>query len=183
MTRKRISALGMAMLMLIMTISTVILDTVPVKADGGPVIEFHYHRADGDYDPWSVWMWAEGQEGNDYPLEAKDGDAVARIEISAGVTSVGFIVKTQDWAKDYEEDQFIDISEMVSGTVIVKVESGVEGYTKEYGDDAVRGIKLNTAKYNGDKTITATMTGDIEGELKNAFKVEGKDGEIQIADV
>lgn len=27
------------------------------------------------------------------------------------------------------------------------------------------------------------MTGDIEGELKNAFKVEGKDGEIQIADV
>lgn len=183
MARKRISALGMAMLMLIMTISTVILDTVPVKADGGPVIEFHYHRADGDYDPWSVWMWAEGQEGNDYPLEAKDGDAVARIEIPAGVTSVGFVVRTQDWAKDYEEDQFIDISEMVSGTVIVKVESGVEGYTKEYGDDAVRGIKLNTAKYNGDKTITVTMTGDIEGELKNAFKVEGKDGEIQIADV
>ena len=35
----------------------------------------------------------------------------------------------------------------------------------------------------GDKTITVTMTGDIEGELKNAFKVEGKDGEIQIADV
>ena len=67
------------------------------------MIEFHYHRADGDYDPWSVWMWAEGQEGNDYPLEAKDGDAVARIEIPAGVTSVGFVVRTQDWAKDYEE--------------------------------------------------------------------------------
>ena len=104
MTRKRISALGMAILMLIMTISTVILDTVPVKADGGPVIEFHYHRADGDYDPWSVWMWADGQEGNDYPLEAKDGDAVAKIELPAGTTSVGFIVRTQDWAKDYEEE-------------------------------------------------------------------------------
>ena len=45
------------------------------------------------------------REGNDYPLEAKDGDAVARIEIPAGVTSVGFVVRTQDWAKDYEEDQ------------------------------------------------------------------------------
>ena len=169
--------------MLIMTISTVILDAVPIKADGGPVIEFHYHRADGDYDPWSVWMWGDGQEGNDYPLEAKDGDAVAKIELPAGVTSVGFIVRTKDWAKDYDEDQFIDISEMISGTVIVKVESGVEGFTKEYGDDAVRGIKLSTAKYNGDKTITATMTGDIEGDLKTAFKVEGKNGEIQVADV
>ena len=49
--------------------------------------------------------------------------AKPRIEISAGVTSVGFVVRTQDWAKDYEEDQFIDISEMVSGTVIVKVEA------------------------------------------------------------
>ena len=127
MTRKRISALGMAILTLIMTISTVILDAVPIKADGGPVIEFHYHRADGDYDPWSVWMWGDGQEGNDYPLEAKDGDAVAKIELPAGVTSVGFIVRTKDWAKDYDEDQFIDISEMISGTVIVKVESGVEG--------------------------------------------------------
>ena len=57
-----------------------------------------------DYDPWPVWMWAEGQEENDYPLEAKDGDAVAKIELPAGTTSVGFIVRTQDWAKDYEEE-------------------------------------------------------------------------------
>ena len=49
-------------------------------------------------------MWADGQEGNDYPLEAKDGDAVAKIELPAGTTSVGFIVRTQDWAKDYEEE-------------------------------------------------------------------------------
>ena len=59
MSRKRISALGMAILMLIMTIGTVILDAVPVKADGGPVMEFHYHRADGDYEPWSVGLWVE----------------------------------------------------------------------------------------------------------------------------
>ena len=45
-----------------------------------------------------------GQEGNDYPLGAKDGDAVAKIELPAGTTSVGFIVRTQDWAKDYEEE-------------------------------------------------------------------------------
>ena len=183
MSKRRIRALGMSILMLMMTVCTVFLDAVTVKADGGPVIEFHYHREDGDYAPWSVWMWADGFEGNDYALEAGDDEAVAKIEIEPGVTSVGFIVRTQDWAKDYEEDQFIDISEMVSGTVIIKVESGVEGYTKEYGDDAVTGTKLKTAKYNGDKTITATMTGEIEGDANKAFKIEGKEGEIEVEKV
>ena len=45
-----------------------------------------------------------GQEGNDYPLGAKDGDAVAKIELPAGTTSGGFIVRTQDGAQDYEEE-------------------------------------------------------------------------------
>ena len=42
MTRKRISALGMAIIMLIMTISTVILDTLPVKADRNRIYGFNY---------------------------------------------------------------------------------------------------------------------------------------------
>ena len=58
-------------------------------------------------------------------------------------------MRTADWTKDVDEDQFIDISEMVSGTVDIYVESGVEGYTKEYGDDAVTGTKLSGAKYDG----------------------------------
>ena len=88
MSKRRIRALGMSILMLMMTVCTVFLDAVTVKADGGPVIEFHYHREDGDYAPWSVWMWADGFEGNDYALEAGDDEAVAKIEIEPGVTSV-----------------------------------------------------------------------------------------------
>ena len=129
--KKRIGSLGMAVLMLLLSICAILADQVPIRAEGGPVIELHYHRADGDYAPWSVWSWAEGQEGGDYSFTAGEEDAVAKIEVNPGVTSVGFIVRTQDWAKDVDADQFIDISEMVSGTVIVKVESGVEGYTKE----------------------------------------------------
>ena len=70
--------------------------------------------------------------------------------------------------------------EMVSGTVHIYVESGVEGYTKEYGEDAVIGTKLKSAVYNGDKTISAQMTGNIEGDAGSVFSVSG---DIAVASV
>ena len=73
--------------------------------------------------------------------------------------------------------------EMVSGTVHIYVESGVEGYTKEYGEDAVIGTKLKGTVYNGDKTISAQMTGNIEGDAGSAFSVSGKSGDIAVVSV
>lgn len=90
---------------------------------------------------------------------------------------------TSDWKKDIDADQFIDIAEMVSGTVHIYVESGVEGYTKEYGEDAVTGTKLVKARYDGETAIEVTMTGEIEGDLSAAFFVKGADGPIAVADV
>ena len=68
--------------------------------------------------------------------------------------------------------------EMVSGTVHIYVESGVEGYTKEYGEDAVIGTKLKSAVYNGDKTISAQMTGNIEGDAALKAK-RGRNFQLQ----
>lgn len=105
------------------------------------------------------------------------------MDVPAGVASVGFIVRTEDWTKDVDADQFIDISEMVAGTVDIYVESGVEGFTKEYGADAVTGTKLRRAVYNGDKTITAAMTGEIDGDLQTAFSLRDKEGDVSITAV
>lgn len=105
------------------------------------------------------------------------------MDVPAGVASVGFIVRTEDWTKDVDADQFIDISEMVAGTVDIYVESGVEGFTKEYGADAVTGTKLRSAVYNGDKTITAAMTGEIDGDLQTAFSLRDKEGDVSITAV
>lgn len=105
------------------------------------------------------------------------------MDVPAGVASVGFIVRTEDWTKDVDADQFIDISEMVAGTVDIYVESGVEGFTKEYGADAVTGTKLRSAVYNGDKTITAAMTGEIDGDLQTAFSLRDKEGDVFITAV
>ncbi len=152
-------------------------------ADGGPTLKLHYHRADGDYSAWDVWLWPEGGDGAGYAFAEEDGEMVATMEVAPGVSKVGFIVRTQDWEKDIAEDQFIDLSEMVTGTVHIYVESGVPGYTKEYGEDAVTGTKLKTAVYNGDGTITMTLTGEMSEDQMDTIYVTGRNGRVEMIDL
>lgn len=177
--RRRMRAAILAALMVVMTLLGCVTNSEKVSA-ANVILKLHYHRADGAYTGWDVWLWAAGRDGAGYPFVEENGEMVATMEVEPGTTSVGFIVRTQDWEKDINADQFIDISEMVSGTVHIYVESGVEGYTKEYGEDAVRGTKLKTARYNGDGTITVTMTGEIEAELSTVFAVSGRQGEVAV---
>lgn len=181
--KRRVRAFSMAVLMLFLTVFASVRDVQTVKAAEDLTLKLHYHREDGNYEGWDVWLWEIGGEGGGYAFAEEDGEMVATKVITPGVTSVGFIVRTADWTKDVDADQFIDISEMVSGTVHIYVESGVEGYTKEYGEDAVTGTKLAAAQYDGEKAITVTMTGKIEGDAAKAFSVKGENGTIAIADV
>ncbi len=147
------------------------------------VLKVHYHREDGNYEGWDVWLWEIGGDGGGFAFAEEDGEMVATKVVTPGVTSIGFIVRTADWAKDVDKDQFIDISEMVSGTVHIYVESGVEGYTKEYGEDAVTGVKLSKARYDQETgTITVEMTGAVEEDLKSASRIRGSQGEVTIAE-
>lgn len=180
--KRRVKAFAMALLMVLMTVGTILCDvTVTQAAD--LIIKLHYHREDGNYDGWDVWMWEEGADGAAYELVEEDGEMVATMTVTPGTTSVGFIVRTEDWTKDVDMDQFIDVSAMVSGTTHIYVESGVEGYTEEKGEDAVTGTKLTTAKYDGNGAVIATVTGGLEGDLASLFTVQGKDGEVAITSV
>lgn len=182
--KRRMRASFMALVMLVTVIATSFMDVVTVKAAQELVLKLHYHREDGNYTGWDAWLWEEGGDGAAYAFEEEDGEMVATKEITPGITSVGFIIRTADWAKDIDADQFIDISEMVSGTVHIYVESGVEGYTKEYGEDAVTGTKLSKARYDDKtQTINVRMTGKVDGDLKSTFSVTGSEGEIPIKDV
>lgn len=182
--KRRMRAFFMALVMLVTVISTSFMDVVTVKAAQELVLKLHYHREDGNYTGWDAWLWEEGGDGAAYAFEEEDGEMIATKEITPGITSVGFIIRTADWAKDIDADQFIDISEMVSGTVHIYVESGVEGYTKEYGEDAVTGTKLSKARYDDKtQTINVRMTGKVDGDLKSTFSVTGSEGEIPIKDV
>lgn len=181
--RKRVKAGVLAVVLLLLACFTSLQDTVTVKAAEDLTLKLHYHRPDGDYTDWDVWLWEEGGDGAAYAFAEEEGEMVATKVVTPGTTSVGFIVRTAGWTKDIDADQYIDIAEMVSGTVHVYVESGVEGYTKEYGEDAVTGTKLVKARYDGENTIEVSMTGEIEGDATTAFSVKGAEGETAVAEV
>lgn len=181
--KRRIKAFVMGLIMLFLAVAPALQDTLEVKAAEDLVLRLHYHRTDASYDGWMVWLWEEGGEGADYEFVEEDGDMVATKVVTPGTTSVGFIVKTADWGKDVDEDQFIDISEMVSGTVDVYVESQKVGYTKEYGEDAVTGTKLTKARYDGEGAVVVTMTGKIEGDLSEVFQISGTEETVAVAEV
>ena len=178
--KKRMKALLLTAVMLFSTVAALLGDATIVRAND-LVLKLHYEREDGNYTDWSVWFWELGKEGVDTPFAEENGDMVATKVVTPGTSQVGFIVRTPSWGKDVDMDQFIDIAECVSGTVHVYVKSGVEGYTKEYGDDVVIGTKLMSAVY-AEQKITVTMTKALE-DASNAFTIAGKDGDITIASV
>ena len=100
-----------------------------VTRDKPVTVRLHYHRADGAYEPWSVWMWGTG-DGTDNAFTGTDDFGVyVEYVADVDVLDLGFIVRTQDWQKDFDGDQFINLRNVTTETLDVYVESGVEGYT------------------------------------------------------
>ena len=167
--KKRISSLILALVLLL----TVALPGISgFAAESTVTIKLHYHRPDGKYDGWDVWMWGSA-DGKGVPLVEEGGEMVATYEVAPGDISIGFIVRKGNWEqKDWSEDQFIDIVEMISGTVHVYVESGVKGYTKKYAPGAVTGIQVANAKYDGATTVAVTMSEAIKGDPAKQLAVE-----------
>lgn len=181
--QKRIKAFSMAFLMIILSIIIPLGDVLPVKA-ADLTIKLHYHRKDGKYDGWNVWMWDEGGDGSSYDFKKEGKDMVATKKVAPGAAKVGFIVRKGEWEeKDFDGDQFIDLSDMVSGTMEVFVESGKEGFEKKRGKNAVTGIKVAQAKYNGDTSITIKMTGKVEGNLMKLFTIKGNGEKITLKSI
>ncbi|MCD8117994.1 MAG: type I pullulanase [Lachnospiraceae bacterium] len=179
----RIVTVFLALLLALLTAVWIFGDAIPIHAESQVQLKVHYHRTDGDYSQFSsVWLWADGMDGAQYYFEEEDGEMVATMDVPDGCTSVGYIVRTENWDKDIDADQFIDLAEIVAGTVHVYIESGVEGYTSSYEEGVEIGIKLKSAVYNGDGTLTVTMTSRIE-DYETAFSVSGAEGSVAVTAV
>ena len=112
--------------------------TVPVMvvgAAGKITVNIHYLRQDGAYNDWDVWAWTDGGEPDGekntedaYVFDKTNPDengVVCRLTLSGPVSRLGFIVRKSNWsAKDYDEDLFVDLSDVYSGTVEVYYKSG-----------------------------------------------------------
>ena len=147
------------------------------------VIKLHYNRPDGNYDTWTVWFWNLNADGVSVDFKEEGGDMVATFPVEPGVTSVGYIVRKGNWeAKDVSEDQFIDMGDILSGTLHVYVESGVKGHKTVDGNDIKRGVKLTNVKYDGESVITVNTTGPLTN-FTNAFTLKTGGETVAIASV
>nr|2J71_A Chain A, PULLULANASE [Thermotoga maritima]2J72_A Chain A, PULLULANASE [Thermotoga maritima]2J72_B Chain B, PULLULANASE [Thermotoga maritima]2J73_A Chain A, PULLULANASE [Thermotoga maritima]2J73_B Chain B, PULLULANASE [Thermotoga maritima] len=91
-------------------------------------IVVHYHRYDGKYDGWNLWIWPVepvSQEGKAYQFTGEDDfGKVAVVKLPMDLTKVGIIVRLNEWqAKDVAKDRFIEIKD---GKAEVWILQGVE---------------------------------------------------------
>lgn len=72
-------------------------------------VRIHYHRADKNYTPWSVWLWPENYAGQTVKFsELDDYGAVAQVDLPGRHRRVGFIIRSQAWQKDIPHDRYIE---------------------------------------------------------------------------
>ncbi|MEK3876211.1 type I pullulanase [Paenibacillus sp. FSL M7-0420] len=85
------------------------------------IVEVHYDRPDGDYRGWNLWVWGTGIQDGQRDFQYMEEDhAVARIEVLPGTSTIGYILRLNDWEeKDGTADRFIDCSG--SGEQVIKV--------------------------------------------------------------
>ena len=180
----RIRAILAAFIFVFVSVASPLLFAISAHAEGGVILKLHYFREDGNYAPWDVWLWPAGGEGAGYAFAEENGEMVATMEVPAGATSIGYIVRTQEWTKDIDMDQFIELDEVVSGTVHFYVKSGIEGGEKVYADDVVTGTKLKTAVYDDDaQGILLTLTGYMDEAQIASIEVSGSEGVEAVSDV
>lgn len=103
-------------------------------------IVVHYHRFEGDYEGWNLWIWPVepiSEHGKAYQFTERDDFGMkATVVLPMDLTKVGIIVRLREWeAKDVAKDRFIDIKD---GKAEVWIIQGVEEIFYERPDTSPR---------------------------------------------
>ena len=168
--------------------------TVKVVEDKNEItLRLHYTRKNSDYTGWNVWAWADGMEGARYDFDAtgENGEKVATFILKGReIRYFNYIIRRSvtgnEWIeKDLEDDQKIDLTDVLSGTVDYYVESGVSGGKRVLGDDVLLGAKVLSATYNStNKTIKVVTGMPVVGKTDGVFTLKSEDGKaIQVTGV
>lgn len=155
--------------------------------EGDLTVTLHYHRYDGNYTGWNVWIWPEGKDGAQYEFaETDDFGVICKFGMEA-TANIGFIVKLNGWdKKDCGGDRFIPTSHAVDGNLEVWL---VEEDQTIYYDinDVDLSPKFLGASFETTKRINVKVTMPVDTALENAkddFKVVDQDGnEYEIMNV
>ncbi|MCD7859329.1 MAG: type I pullulanase [Firmicutes bacterium] len=153
--------------------------------ESGAVLKIHYHRDDGSYDGWDVWAWTTS-DGSAYAFAEEDGEMVATIPIAAGTTQIGYIIRYggDSWtSKDVSDDQYVDVTGIVSGTAHLYVEAGVPN-SELVLDGAEVGLVVTSAEYDGEDTVTIQLSAALGYDLADdTFVISGTAGTVEASEV
>ncbi len=137
--------------------------TIPkleVEAENTMDITIHYKRYDGIYENWSVWIWADGKEGNAYEFTEEDEYGKVcktSIEITDDTEKIGFLVRLGEWEKkDIEQDRFISITEKQTSVEFFLLEADEKIYEQESEVDLTP--KIQSATFPKNKQIDFKLT-------------------------
>lgn len=172
--------------------ATVTFEIKVVEDKNEITIRLHYNRPDGNYQNWNVWAWTEGTEGQDgarYDFNEESSEMVATISLNGRKNSrFGYIIRKSEGDNDWVEkdpnkelNRYIDLSQILSGTIDCYVESGKDDVREELGDDILKGVKICSIDYDKETNSIKAVTGNpIEGDINTAFAIKSADG-TQIA--
>ena len=76
--------------------------------NGKTKIIIHYAKTPSSNLKWNMWLWPDKMEGSKFVFTEKDEfGQVCVVELDGELKKVGFIVRTDQWKKDIEEDRYI----------------------------------------------------------------------------
>lgn len=182
---KRIKALLMALVMLVTTVISVNFNAVKATADDGISVVFHFTNSTNTYDDYRMWIWTIG-DGFEARMENNGTEATYTLNESSSTLKVGYIVKLgEGWeGKDYDGDRFIDLSQIISGTVDVYLTSGVADVSID-DSKATKGMKVVSASTEDLQVVTVQTSQAVDGDLMNFFGVKDTktDEYVQVSSV
>ncbi len=191
--KKRIITMLLALVM----VASLIGGAIPaLAAEGAITLRLHYFREDGDYENWEMWFWDNAAVPSTnleppYQFEEIDGEMICEVKLNTGTMEIGYIVRYGDWIKkDVDEDQFINITGVLSGTVDVYVKSGIKGHEIVLGPDCLIGVVVTSASYkekssDGNPQVIVKMSSKVEKYevTTDTFKIFNNDGAVAITAV
>lgn len=159
-------------------------------------ITFHYHRHDGDYEGWNLWIWGDNEPGRTLPFVAGDAFGhVARTVLKQQTDGgeLGFVLRKNiggdEWAEKDCEDRFIPLywtSDDGELDVWLMQEDHHIYYSAE---DVDRTPRLTTASLEDVQTIRVETYLSVKGGedpdwgFKLSFRDEDGQHQVPLAEV
>lgn len=70
----------------------------------------HYKKDPNSKESWNLWAWPEGGDGAIFQFNSEDAwGQVGEVVLEGDIKKVGFIVRTDEWKKDGDQDRYVDI--------------------------------------------------------------------------